>query len=111
MTTGYRRLAWSAAAATYLLIVLGAWHPGEGRTCCTPQPGRVFLGDGDGHFLPAPAHLFPVDTLLTVHPGKVLFADFNADGGQDLFISSQGWDGAPFPGEQNRLYVSRPAGA
>ena len=92
------------------LIVLGAWYPLGGATCCTPQPGRVFLGDGDGHFSPAPANLFPVDTLLTVHPRKVLFADFNADGRADMFISSHGWDADPFPGEQNRLYLSRPEG-
>jgi hypothetical protein len=92
------------------LIVLGAWYPGGGVTCCTPQPGRVYLSDGDGHFSPAPADLFPVDTLLTVHPRKVLFADFNADGRPDMFISSHGWDADPFPGEQNRLYLSRPDG-
>lgn len=97
------------------LIVLGA-YPGGGdgqggpATCCTPQPGRVFLGDGDGHFSPAPANLFPVDTLLTVHPRKVLFADVNADGRPDMFISSHGWGADPFPGEQNRLYLSRPEG-
>lgn len=92
------------------LIVLGAWYPGGGRTCCTPQPARVFLGDGDGHFSPAPANLFPVDTIRTVHPRKVLFADFNTDGRPDMFISSHGWDTDPFPGEQNRLYLSRPEG-
>ncbi len=75
------------------LIVLGIWQPGGGRTCCTPQPGRVLLGDGDGRFSPAPANLFPVDTLLTVHPRKVLFADFNADGRQDMFISTHGVGG------------------
>ena len=41
------------------LIVLGAWYPLGGATCCTPQPGRVFLGDGDGHFSPAPGISFP----------------------------------------------------
>ena len=92
------------------LIVLGASYPGGGRTCCTPQPGRVFLGDGDGHLSPAPASPFPVDTLLTVHPRKVLFADFNADSRADMFISSDGWDVDPLRGEQNRLYLSRPEG-
>ena len=60
--------------------------------------------------LPRAADLFPVDTLRTVHPRKVLFADFNADGRPDMFISSHGWDADPFPGEQNRLYLSRPEG-
>jgi hypothetical protein len=88
------------------LVVLGANYPGS-VVVNVPQPGRVFLGDGKGHFAPAPTDLFPVDTLMTVHPRKVLFADFNADGVSDMFISSHGWDAPPFPGEQNRLYLSR----
>jgi hypothetical protein len=92
------------------LIILGADYPSAGVTTWAPQPGRVFLGDGDGHFAPAPAELFPVETLQTVNPRKVLFADFNADGRPDLFISCHGWDADPFPGEQNRLYLSTPEG-
>jgi hypothetical protein len=92
------------------LVVLGAQFPSPGDTAYTPQPGRVYLGDGNGHFAPAPTDLFPVDTLMTVHPRQVLFADFNADGRADMFISSHGWDTPPFPGEQNRLYLSRPGG-
>src|SRR5262249_21860182 len=92
------------------LIVLGTWYPQSVRTCRTPQPGPVLRRDAAGNFPPAPASLFPVDTLLTVHPRKVLFADFNADGRTDMFISLHGWDADPFPGEQNRLYLSRPDG-
>jgi hypothetical protein len=33
------------------LVLLGI-DP-SGGTCCTQQPGRVFLGDGDGRFTPA----------------------------------------------------------
>jgi hypothetical protein len=75
-----------------------------------PQPGRVFLGDGKGHFAAAPADLFPIDTLQTVFAKKLLFADFNADGRPDMFVSTIGWDIWPSPGEQNRLYLSRPEG-
>jgi hypothetical protein len=91
------------------LVVLGANYPGSG-VVNVPQPGRVFLGDGNGHFASAPTDLFPVDTLMTVHPRKVLFTDFNADGLSDMFISSHGWDQPPYPGEQNRLYLSRSEG-
>jgi FG-GAP-like repeat len=87
------------------LVVLGADYPGSG-VVNVPQPGRVFLGDGDGHFAAATG-VFPVDTLMTVNPRKVLFADFNRDGRADMFISCHGWDADPFPGEQNRLYLSR----
>jgi VCBS repeat protein len=92
------------------MVILGHAGSSGGATTYSPQQGRVFLGDGNGGFTPAPAALFPVDTLLTVHSRKVLFADFNADERPDMFISSHGWDAPPFPGEQNRLYLSRPEG-
>jgi hypothetical protein len=91
------------------LIVLGVNYPG-GTIVNVPQPGRVFLGDGNGRFTAAPTDLFPVDTLMTVHPSGVLFADFNADGRPDMFLSMAGFDTSPWPGEQNRLYLSRPEG-
>ena len=97
------------------LVLLGATYPWAGRGDVTtenyrPQPGRVLLGDGDGGFRLAPAELFPVDTLNTVHPRNVPFGDLNADGLPDMFIADHGWDAPPFPGEQNRLYLSRPGG-
>jgi hypothetical protein len=92
------------------LVVLGADYPSNGASTYTPQPGRVFFGDGKGGFTPAPPGVFPVSTLQTVHPRKVLFSDFNGDGRPDMFISSHGWDTNPFPGEQNRLYLSNPDG-
>jgi FG-GAP-like repeat len=98
------------------LVVLGFNYPFSGVYDVTepnfdvPQPGRVFLGDGNGHFAAAPTNLFPIDTLQMVFPRKVLFADFNADGRPDMFISTIGWDILPSPGEQNRLYLSRPEG-
>ncbi len=96
------------------IVVLGAtWpDPERGVTAASyrPQPGRVFLGDGDGGFRRAPAELFPVDTLNTVHPRKAPFGDLNGDGRPDMFIAGHGWDTEPFPGEQNRLYLSQPGG-
>jgi hypothetical protein len=91
------------------LVVLG--FVATDKPCCgTPQPGRVLLGDGNGHFAIAPTSLFPVDTLKNIFPSTVLFADFNADGRPDMFIGNSGYDADPFPGEQNRLYLSRPEG-
>lgn len=94
------------------LVLLGLTHPTSEVTAANhrPQPGRVFLGDGDGGFRRAPADLFPVDTLNTVVPRKVPFGDLNGDGLPDMFISATGWDELPHPGEQNRLYLSRPGG-
>ncbi len=94
------------------LVLLGYTYPTSDVTATNyrPQPGRVFLGDGDGGFRRAPAELFPVDTLNTVGPRKAPFGDLNGDGLPDMFIAGHGWDTDPFPGEQNRLYLSRPGG-
>ena len=96
------------------IVVLGATWPDPERGVTAenyrPQPGRVFLGDGDGGFRRAPAELFPIDTLNTIHPRKAPFGDLNGDGRPDMFIAAHGWDTEPFPGEQNRLYLSRPGG-
>ena len=94
------------------LVLLGYTYPTSDVTAANyrPQPGRVFLGDGDGGFRRAPADLFPVDTLNTVSPRKAPFGDLNGDGLPDMFIAGHGWDTEPFPGEQNRLYLSRPGG-
>ena len=94
------------------VVLLGWTFPTNGVTAENhrPQPGRVFLGDGDGGFRRAPAELFPVDTLNTVLPRKAPFGDLNGDGRPDMFLAATGWDAEPWPGEQNRLYLSRPGG-
>ena len=95
------------------LIILGTdypWFTQSTLSTHSPMPGRVYLGDGDGGFTPAPSELFPVDTLKTVHPIQVLFGDLNGDERLDMFVSTFGWDREPWPGEQNRLYLSRPGG-
>jgi len=91
------------------LLVLGASYPWGASTQPTPQPGALLLGDGRGGFVAAPAATFPTASLLTVHPRKVITEDFNGDGRLDVFVASHGWDTNPFPGEQNRLYLSQGA--
>jgi hypothetical protein len=92
------------------LMVLGASYPIGSNTSPVAQQGRVFFGDGRGNFTEASASVFPMASLLTVHPRKVITGDFNRDGRLDVFISSHGWDTNPYPGEQNRLYLSQADG-
>ena len=92
------------------LVVLGLNYAFTGEPVNVPQPGRVFLGDGNGNFTAAPSDLFPVATLNTVTPRKVLFGDFNGDGRLDMYVASHGWDTQPYPGEQNLLFLSQPGG-
>jgi hypothetical protein len=91
------------------LIALGAFYPGT-STAYSSQPGRVLLGDGQGRFTPAANVAFSNPSLGTVHPRKVLFADFNGDGRSDMFVADHGYDASPFPGAQNRLYFGRADG-
>lgn len=93
------------------LVIFGADYPWINRTSSySPQPGRVYLGDGDGGFTRAPSELFPVDTLKTVHTAQVLFGDLNGDQRLDMFAAASGWDVLGSPGEQNRLFLSLPRG-
>lgn len=89
------------------LLVFGASYPWGAYTQPTPQAGAVLFGDGRGGFVAAPESTFPTASLLTVHPRKIVVEDFNGDGRPDVFVASHGWDTHPFPGEQNRLYLSQ----
>jgi hypothetical protein len=91
------------------MLVLGAYYPG-GPTNYSPQPGRVLFGDGNGGFRVATSTEFPLAGLMTVHPRKVVYADFNGDGRTDFFTADHGWDANPFPGEQNHLFLSNGSG-
>ncbi|WP_284180415.1 FG-GAP-like repeat-containing protein [Rhabdaerophilum sp. SD176] len=93
------------------IIALGATYPTGGTPDQSAQPGYLFLGDGTGGFSLAPDSVFPSNLLQSVHPRKVIVTDLNADGRNDIFISDHGWDASPFPGAQNRLYLSTPSGS
>jgi hypothetical protein len=88
------------------LVVLGSQTPVPGVSTFTAQPGRVYFGDGAGGFTAPPGGVFPTDSLAVVTPRCFLVEDFNRDGRPDLFIATTGYDTSPYPGEQNRLYLS-----
>jgi hypothetical protein len=86
------------------LLLLGATYPGSGAP--QAQPGLVAFGTGNGAFTVATESQFPLSALTTVHPREAVFADFNGDGFKDVFIADHGYDAEPFPGAQNRLFLS-----
>ena len=90
------------------LFLTGASYPPQDNTA---QPGRIAFGDGNGGFTLASQSAFPWQTLNTVHPREIAFVDFNGDGRADVYVASHGWDASPWPGEQNRLYLSNPDGS
>jgi len=92
------------------LVVLGVDYGCCGVTPNLPQPSRIFFGDGNGNFTaPAPGQ-FPMDSFKMVYPQKAVFGDVNGDGRLDMLIACDGPEMDPFPGEQNRLYLSEPGG-
>ena len=70
------------------------------------KPIDIFFSDGNGNFSQAPSDYFQGGVHLSVHPREFVVADYNGDGVDDLFGASHGWDGDPFPGEQNFLLLS-----
>lgn len=52
-----------------------------------------------------------IDTAVgCIHPRKTVVADFNNDGKPDVFVACTGYDGAPWPGENNFMVLSTASG-
>src|SRR6476659_8395555 len=73
-----------------------------------PVPITVLVGDGHGHFADHTADIFDGPVPQTMWARRTLFADFNGDGRQDVFIADTGYDALPFPGYPNTLILSAP---
>ena len=86
------------------IIGTGAYYPNETYPAFA-RPGFLLLGSPDG-FVAATLPQFDGQGMLTVHAREIVFADFNEDGIPDFYIADHGYDAPPFPGQQNRLYLS-----
>ncbi|HYD93873.1 MAG TPA: FG-GAP-like repeat-containing protein [Noviherbaspirillum sp.] len=75
-------------------------------TGTAPSPIYFFTGDGQGRFSDATTGVFPNAPKLVVGGGRTIAADFNRDGMTDVFQLDFGNDAPPFPGGQNRLFLS-----
>ena len=75
-----------------------------------PTPLSIFAGEpGSARSMHAPDFL-PDPMPKRVHAREAVFGDFNGDGAKDVFVAATGLDAPPFPGEQNVLLLSGPAG-
>ena len=74
------------------------------------SPVIVLLGDGSGGFSDGTSLLFKNDIPELVFASRLFSADFNNDGKPDIFVPDFGKDELPFPGGQNRLFLTSPTG-
>lgn len=70
------------------------------------SPIQILLGDGHGALKDGTELVFNNKTYTTYFPARVLVADFNNDGFDDIFSIDTGMDVPPAPGGQNQLYLS-----
>ncbi|HEX6589545.1 MAG TPA: Ig-like domain-containing protein [Longimicrobiales bacterium] len=68
---------------------------------------RFWRRDASGYV--EDASILPAGTTC-LHPRKALVADFNQDGRPDIYVACHGYDGDPFPGEENQLLLSQESG-
>jgi Ca2+-binding RTX toxin-like protein len=74
-----------------------------------PSPIKVLISNGTTLVDRTSANLPGVAGTTLVR--DVFVADFNGDGKDDVFLNNTGTEGiSPYPGEQNRLFLSNPSG-
>jgi hypothetical protein len=74
-----------------------------------PMPFKILISNGKT-LVDKTSELFAVPPK-TQYTRDIHIADFNGDGKPDIFLSNAGTEAfQPFPGEQNRLFLSTPSG-
>jgi len=90
------------------IIFFGATYPIGSNTTDSSQNGMFYWGTNDYKY--SITSQLSLSLPKTTHPREIAYADFNNDGKLDIFIADHGWDTIPFPGAQNQLILSSPAG-
>ncbi len=85
------------------LVVSTIQFDPQWRDIDRPSPVVILANDGEGHFSLLQT---PDNMPRRVHGREAAIADFNGDGVDDLFITGQGLDRPPFPGESVLLMLS-----
>jgi hypothetical protein len=86
--------------------IIGARVTNKGET----HPLVVLAGNGKGAFRNVSREVFVGAPPRVVAARHILFADFNRDGRQDIFIADTGIDQPPYSGAPNELILSAPGG-
>lgn len=72
----------------------------------TASPFIIYKGDDQGHFNDQSTTLFNGHQPMNNYVARMIVADFNNDGIDDVFAIDTGIDKEPFTGGQNKLYLS-----
>jgi hypothetical protein len=75
-----------------------------------PAPLVIFTRTAEGAYELLPVATTQVGGVARLDSRIALIRDFNGDGIGDLFVATTGYDRSTFPGEQNVLLLSSPAG-
>ena len=80
------------------------------RPASEVRPGRVqFWKKENGAWIDRTSRLLG-DNTGCLHASKAIVADFNGDKKSDVFFACSGYDSGSFPGEQQRILLSKPDG-
>lgn len=71
-----------------------------------PAQLELYLGDGLGNFSNQTDAMFPSSPPWINYVPRMIVADFNGDGVDDIFAIDNGIDKEPFTGGQNKLFLS-----
>lgn len=90
------------------------YDPGKPLANATPARFSFWIRQEDGGYAEDPTRIVTdassPATQPCIHPRKAIVADFNKDGTPDVFIACHGYDSGSFPGETNKLLLSRADG-
>jgi len=83
------------------------WPPTT-LAAATPSTFEFWRKQANGTFVKDSQML--ASSVGCIHPRKAIVADFNGDGRPDVFVACHGFDASPFPGERNKIILSRANG-
>ena len=90
------------------------YDSGKPAASATPARLQFWKKMADGSYIGDSSSLVINNTSRTtqacIHPRKAIVADFNKDGTPDIFIACHGYDAGTFPGETNKVVLSRSDG-